>query len=109
MKVAVVGSRSIFATDISMYISDGDEIVSGGAVGVDSCAAEYAKKNGLKLTVFLPQYERYGRAAPIARNKKIVDYADKIIAFWDGKSKGTLSVIKYAQKTGKLCEIILCK
>ena len=109
MKVAVVGSRSIFATDISMYISDGDEIVSGGAVGVDSCAAEYAKKNGLKLTVFLPQYERYGRASPIVRNKKIVDYADKIIAFWDGKSKGTLSVIKYAEKTGKPCEIILCK
>ena len=109
MKVAVVGSRGIFAIDIGMYISDGDEIVSGGAVGVDSCAAEYAKKNGLKLTVFLPQYERYGRAAPIERNKKIVDYADKIIAFWDGKSKGTLSVIKYAEKTGKLCEIILCR
>ncbi len=34
MKVAVVGSRSIFATDIGMYISDGDEIVSGGAVGI---------------------------------------------------------------------------
>ena len=109
MKVAVIGSRSIFTTDIGMYISDGDEIVSGGAVGIDSCAAEYAKKNGLKLTVFLPQYERYGRAAPSARNKNIVDYADKIIAFWDGKSKGTLSVIKYAEKTGKLCEIILCK
>ena len=109
MKVAVVGSRSIFATDISMYISDGDEIVSGGAVGVDSCAAEYAKKNGLKLTVFLPEYELYGRAAPIVRNKKIVDYADKIVAFWNGKSKGTLSVIKYAEKTGKPCEIILCK
>ena len=109
MKVAVVGSRSISAIDIGKYISDGDEIVSGGAAGVDSCAAEYAKKNGLKLTVFLPQYERYGRAAPIARNKKIVDYADKIIAFWDGKSKGTLSVIKYAEKTGKQCEIILCK
>ena len=109
MKVAVVGSRSILVTDIGNYISDGDEIVSGGAVGVDSCAAEYAKRNGLKLKVFLPQYERYGRAAPIARNKQIVDYAEKVIAFWDGKSKGTLSVIKYAEKTGKLCEIILCK
>ena len=107
MKVAIVGSRSIFATDLGMYISDGDEIVSGGAVGVDSCAAEYAKKKGLKLTVFLPQYDRYGRAAPIVRNKKIVDYADKIVALWDGKSKGTLSVIKYAEKTGKQCEIIL--
>ena len=70
MKVAVIGSRSIFATDIGMYISGADEIVSGGAVGVDSCAAEYSKKTGLKLTVFLPQYERYGRAAPIVRNKK---------------------------------------
>ena len=109
MKVAVVGSRGIFVHDLGIYISDGDEIVSGGAVGVDSCAAEYAKKKGLKLTVFLPQYDRYGRAAPIVRNKKIVDYADKIIAFWDGKSKGTLSVIKYAEKTEKICEIILCK
>lgn len=109
MKVAVVGSRSILEADIGKYISDGDEIVSGGAVGVDFCAAEYAKKNGLKLTIFLPQYDSYGRAAPIVRNKKIVDYADKIIAFWDGKSKGTLSVIKYAEKTGKICEIILCK
>ena len=109
MKVAIIGSRIIFATDIGMYISNGDEIVSGGAVGIDSCAEEYAKKNGLKLTVFLPQYERYGRAAPIVRNQTIVDYADKIVAFWDGKSKGTLSVIKYAERTGKPCEIILCK
>lgn len=109
MKVAVVGSRSIFPTDLGMYISDGDEVVSGGAEGVDSHAAEYAKKKGLKLTVFLPQYDRYGRAAPIVRNKQIVEYADKIVAFWDGKSRGTLSVIKYAEKVGKLCEVILCK
>ena len=70
---------------------------------------EYAKENGIKLTELVPQYEQYGRAAPIVRNKEIVDYSDKIIAFWNGKSKGTLSVIKYAQKTGKPCEIIICK
>ena len=111
MKIAVVGSRSITIpiNDISIYISDADEIVSGGAVGVDSCAAEYAKRNGLKLTEFLPQYERYGRAAPIIRNKKIVDYADKIVVFWNGSSRGTLSVIKYAEKAGKPCEIIYLK
>ncbi len=109
MKIAVVGSRSVIVTDIGKYISATDEIVSGGAVGVDSCAAEYAKNNGLKLTVFLPEYERYGRGAPIVRNKKIVDYADKVVAFWNGKSKGMLSVIKYAQKTGKACEIIICE
>ena len=109
MKIAVIGSRSVNVADISEYISNAEEIVSGGAVGVDRCAASYAKKNGIRLTEFLPQYERYGRAAPIVRNKKIVDYSDKIIAFWDGNSKGTLSVIKYAQKTGKPCEIIICK
>lgn len=70
MRVAVIGSRSILTTEIGDYISDADEIVSGGAIGVDSCAAEYAKRNGLRLRVFLPQYEKYGRAAPIVRNKE---------------------------------------
>ena len=109
MKIAVVGSRDVSVSDIGKYISNAEEIVSGGAVGVDRCAAEYAEKNGIRLTEFLPQYEQYGRAAPIVRNKEIVDYSDKIIAFWNGSSKGTLSVIKYAQKTGKPCEIIICK
>lgn len=109
MKIAVIGSRSILTADLDTYISDGDEIVSGGAVGIDSCAAEYAEKNGISLKVFIPEYDKYGRGAPIVRNKQIVDYADKILAFWDGKSRGTLSVIKYAEKVGKPCEIILCK
>ena len=109
MKIAIIGSRSITEPDIGKYVSEGDEIVSGGAVGVDMWAADYAEKNGLKLTLFLPEYDRYGRAAPILRNKKIVDYADKIVAFWNGSSKGTLSVIKYAEKCGKPCEIIICK
>ena len=110
MKVAVVGSRDLTNITLDQYIpKETDEIVSGGAVGVDLCAAEYAKKKGLKLTVFLPQYERYGRAAPIVRNKEIVDYADKIIVFWNGSSKGTRSVIKYAEKIGKNLKVILCK
>jgi predicted Rossmann fold nucleotide-binding protein DprA/Smf involved in DNA uptake len=109
MKIAIIGSRSIAVNNIGDYIMDCEEIVSGGAVGIDTCAMEYAKKKKLKLTVFLPQYERYGRAAPIIRNKEIVNYADRVVAFWDGKSKGTLSVIKYAQKVGKPCEIVLSK
>lgn len=110
MKVAVVGSRNLTNIEIGRYISeDVNEIISGGAVGVDSCAAEYARINGLKLTEVLPQYDKYGRGAPIVRNKEIVNYADKVIAFWDGSSKGTLSVIKYAEKVGKPCEVIVCK
>ncbi len=110
MKVAVVGSRSLTNIALDGYIpKEADEIVSGGAVGVDSCAAEYAKKKGLKLTEFLPQYEHYGRAAPIVRNKRIVEYADKIIVFWNGRSKGTRSVIEYANKIGKPIEIVFCE
>ena len=109
MKIAVIGSRKITAADVENYVTDGDEIVSGGAAGVDASAADYARAKGLKLTVFLPQYDRYGRAAPIMRNKEIVDYADKVVAFWDGSSRGTLSVIRYAEKTGKSCEVILCR
>lgn len=109
MKIAIVGSRNVIADGIEKYVSEGDEIVSGGAVGADRCAAEYAKKNGLKFTEFLPEYALYGRAAPIKRNEEIVDYADKVIVFWNGSSKGSLSVIKYAEKTGKPCEVIICK
>ena len=109
MKLAVIGSRNLTDIVLDGYISeDVDEIVSGGAVGVDRLAAEYAKAKNLKLTEFLPRYERYGRAAPIVRNKEIVDYADSIIAFWDGISKGTLSVIKYAEKQGKPCKVVIC-
>ena len=110
MKLAVIGSRNLTSVDLESYISkEVNEIVSGGAVGVDTCAAEYASREGLKLTEFLPEYKLYGRAAPIVRNKLIVDYADKVLVFWNGSSKGTLSVIRYAQKVGKLCEIVLCK
>ena len=51
----------------------------------------------------------YGRAAPIVRNREIVEYADKIIAFWDGKSRGTRFVIEYANKIGKPCEVVMIK
>ena len=110
MKLAVVGSRKLTNIVLDTYISkEVKEIVSGGAAGVDLCAAEYARRNQLKLTEFLPEYKRYGRAAPIIRNKRIVEYADKIIVFWDGCSNGARSVILYAQKIGKPFEIVLFK
>lgn len=109
MKIAIVGSRGVTVADMGRYIAGAEEIVSGGAAGVDRCAAEYARQRGIKLTEFLPEYDRYGRAAPIVRNKQIVDYADRVVAFWDGSSKGTLSVINYAKKMAKPCEVILCK
>jgi len=87
--------------DFSKYLPENvTEIVSGGAVGVDTCAAEYARANGLKLTAFLPEYDVYGRRAPLVRNIAIIDRADMVLAFWDGKSRGTAYVIRECRKRG---------
>ena len=108
MKLAIIGSRGIMVEDIERYLPDGvDEIVSGGAKGADLCAKEYAEKNCIKYTEFLPDYNRYGRAAPIKRNDEIINYADEIIAFWDGASKGTQYTVKKAQKIGKNVTVII--
>ena len=107
MKLAIIGSRNIQIDDLSPYIpSDCDEIISGGARGVDTCAAEYARNHGLKLTEFLPEYDKYGRAAPIVRNRAIVEASDEVLAFWDGSSRGTKSVIDFCQKTAKPCRVV---
>ena len=108
MKVAIVGSRTLIIKNIGDFLKDCDEIVSGGAKGVDTCAAAYARENGIKLTEFLPEYEKYGRGAPIVRNRQIVDYADKVLVFWNGKSRGSAYVIDYAKKMGKECCVVPC-
>ena len=102
MKVAVVGSRRLSVNNLEKYLPLGTtEIVSGGAVGIDSSARRYANNFGLKLTEFLPDYENHGRSAPIRRNIDIINYADVIVAFWDGTSRGTKFVIDNAKKRGK--------
>ena len=102
MKVAVIGSRNLTVPNLEKYLPEGTtEIVSGGAKGVDTSARECAKRMGLKLTEFLPEYEKYGRAAPIKRNDLIIDHADMVLAFWDGKSRGTAYVIKTCLQKGK--------
>ena len=108
MKLAIVGSRCINNIDIGTYIQEvPTEIISGGAKGVDTLASEYAIRNNIKLTEFLPDYKRYGRGAPIIRNSQIVECCDKLIAFWDGKSRGTLSSINLAKKLGKELQVII--
>jgi len=98
MKVAVIGSRTICINNLGDYLpKECTEILSDGAKGVDECAAIYATDNSLKLTVFLPEYDKYGRKAPIVRNKQIVDYSDAVLAFWYGKSEETLFVIRYCE------------
>ena len=109
MKVAVIGSRGLLIENLGDYLpEETTEIISGGARGVDACAREYALRNGLKLTEYLPEYSRYGRGAPLKRDITIIINADLVLAFWDGRSRGTKYVIDSCKRKGisiKICVI----
>lgn len=101
MRVAVVGSRSLSVKDLGAFLPEGvSEILSGGARGVDASAKEYAEVKGIPLREFLPEYERYGRAAPLRRNLALLAEADLVLAFWDGRSRGTAFVIRECRRRG---------
>ncbi len=108
MKLAIIGSRELKIKNMEAYLPPNvEEIVSGGAKGIDRTAADYARQNGVKLTEFLPNYPRYGRGAPLKRNVQIADYADQALAFWDGKSRGTAYTIDLFRQRGKAVTVIL--
>ena len=110
MKIAIIGSRNLGVIDLENFLpEDITEIVSGGARGVDTCAREYALAHGIKLTEFLPNYNRYGRGAPLKRNLEIIAYADLVLAFWDGKSRGTKYVIDNCKKQSVPIRVFLYK
>ena len=110
MKVAVIGSRNLTVENLGQYLpEETPEIVSGGAKGVDTCAREFASAKGLNLNEFLTEYQKYGRGAPLKRNLQIIDYADCVLAFWDGQSRGTKFVIEHCKAQGKPVRIFLKK
>lgn len=111
MKLAVVGSRSFsdynrLKAELDKYPEKITEIISGGARGADTLAAKWANETNIPLTVFLPNWDKYGKSAGYKRNKQIVDAADAILAFWDGYSSGTYHTISLAEESNKLCGII---
>ena len=109
MKIAVIGSRGLARIDCDQIGARcGDIIISGGARGVDSIAASWARRHGFAVIEHKPDYRRYGKAAPHVRNSKIVEDADRVVAFWDGKSRGTKSTIDKALKHGKRVDIVMC-
>lgn len=86
------------------------EIVSGNAKRADSFGEEYANEHGLKVTVFRSNWKQYRRAAGPIRNREMFQYALEesavIIAFWDGKSKGTMNMIDQARKAGAIIYVV---
>jgi len=116
MKIAIVGSRQCDAQPAVEYLisslaakDPNTTIVSGGARGVDSWAAEAAKRAGLKVETYLPDWQTHGKGAGFIRNTVIVEESDKVIAFWDGMSTGTQDTIRKAQSVDKLAKVFMVK
>ena len=105
MKVIIAGSRGINdmktlyeAIDFSgFYLT---EIVSGGARGVDTLAIVLADDKKIPCKVFPAEWEKYGKSAGYKRNVVMGDYADALIAVWDGESRGTKHMIDIAKDKG---------
>lgn len=125
MRIIIAGSRNFYDYNLlkekcdiiiqsSKYGKDKDniQIISGDAKGADTLAKKYALENNYKLITMPAKWDLYGKPAGYIRNKAMRDYAkidpdcSMLIAFWDGKSKGTKHMIDLAKEELDKIEII---
>lgn len=108
--MAIVGSRDFGSPDLVRRfvagLPPGTVVVSGGARGVDTWAEDAAKANGLETKVFKADWDTLGKRAGYVRNLEIVAYCDKVVAFWDGLSRGTKHTMDAAERAGKPLETV---
>ena len=113
MKLAVVGSRDFDLYDLmEKYLNKIHSIepitiiISGGAKGADLLSEKWAKENNINIKIYKPNWGKFGKKAGYMRNVDIVQNADKVIAFWNGTSKGTKHSIDLCKKKDKKCKIV---
>lgn len=128
--IAIVGSRSFLERDVvEAYVRDvlpkNARVISGGAPGPDTWAADQAKLMGYPVTIFPIDYANLpavGRAFEVTRrayqrNKAIAQECEYLVAFWNpllpsgapNPRGGTRHVVKQAKELGKPCLVILPK
>ena len=109
-KVIIAGGRhfndySLLKSRCDFFLSEKMKshqiiIVSGHATGADSLGEQYAQENGLQIELHPADWDRYGKSAGYRRNADMANVADALIAFWDGQSRGTASMINLAKSKG---------
>ena len=111
-KVIIAGTRtfedySLLKERCDYYLQNYQEIeiVSGGSKGADFLGERYAVDSDYKLSKFPANWDLGPKAGPI-RNRQMAEYADALIAFWDGESKGTLNMINVAKELGLKVKIV---
>lgn len=116
MKLIIAGSRYVNVTSEQISCAlrgwlhlepyEITEVVSGGARGVDKSGEQWAEDNSRPYRVFPADWDTHGRAAGPIRNQEMADYADIALVFWDGRSRGTLSMISEMAQRRKLSAVI---
>lgn len=99
-------SHVLFELSENEYASQAVSIVSGMAAGADRLGYRFAKENQVTVHEFPADWKRYPRSAGYIRNADMGLFADGLLAFWDGKSKGTAHMIKFMTTAGKPVHII---
>jgi len=115
MRVIIAGGRDFddfgfLKFNCDLYLEDSEdnqiEIVSGKCSGADKLGERYAALKGFKVKEFPANWHVHGKKAGPLRNKEMAEYADMLIAFWDGKSKGTGGMIKLAEERNLIVHVI---
>lgn len=117
MKVIVAGGRD-FTDETTMHkelvklfdagvFDEHAELVCGMARGADMTANHlWTAIYRNKIHEFYPDWNGLGKRAGFVRNKQMGDFADILIAFWDGESRGTKHMIDYMRSLGKPVYVI---
>lgn len=110
-KVVIGGCReftdyAVFSASVDAFLSELVKrgkicILSGACRGVDEMGERYAAEHGFAVERYPAEWGKYGRSAGPRRNREMVEKADFVIAFWDGESAGTRSLVQYAEQLGK--------
>ena len=112
MKVAIVGSRHFSEPDrVTDYVNSlpaRASIITGSASGVDAAATKAARAKGMPVQVMPASFEEASDASKAAaRNQRLIDACDVLVAFWDGASKGTRNTVERALDSGKEVHVFL--
>ena len=114
MKVIVAGSLTfndypLLRSKLDKILSRQKEvqIVCGEAKGADALGRHYAEEKGYEVLSYPADWDKYGKSAGFKRNLQMAEVADSLVAFWDGKSKGTKHMVDTMQAMNKPVRIVI--
>jgi hypothetical protein len=115
MKLIIAGSRELdprlvyVAIEFALRerIGEIEQVVSGGARGVDSVGEVWAHDRGIPVRPFNADWKKYGLSAGFRRNAEMGAYADELLAIHDGKSRGTKNMLDVMERLNKPARKIL--